>query len=62
MMDTYFNIFVNKGIPVLGIEPAGNVAKVATEKGIPTRISFFGENSAQSLLRGRDASGFADWQ
>jgi len=43
--------FLNKGIPVLGIEPAGNVAKVAMEKGIPTRISFFGENSAQSLLR-----------
>lgn len=43
--------FLNKGIPVLGIEPAENVAKVAMEKGIPTRVSFFGEHSAQLLLR-----------
>jgi SAM-dependent methyltransferase len=42
--------FLNKGIPVLGIEPAENVAKVAMEKGIPTRVSFFGENFAQALL------------
>ncbi|GJL60500.1 MAG: methyltransferase [Nitrospirales bacterium] len=42
--------FVKKGIPVLGIEPAENVAKVATEKGISTRVSFFGERSAQCLV------------
>ena len=28
--------FVKKGIPVLGIEPAANVAEVAVDKGIPT--------------------------
>lgn len=43
--------FKEKGIPVLGIEPAENVAKVACEKGIPTRVSFFGEEYAQSLAR-----------
>ena len=32
--------FVRKGIPVLGIEPAANVARVAVEKGIPTLVSF----------------------
>lgn len=42
--------FVQKGIPVLGIEPAENVAKVAAEKGISTRVSFFGERSAQCLV------------
>ncbi|WNM60301.1 class I SAM-dependent methyltransferase [Candidatus Nitrospira neomarina] len=42
--------FVEKGIPVLGIEPAENVAKVATEKGISTRVSFFGERLAQLLV------------
>ncbi len=43
--------FLKNGIPVLGIEPAENVAKVAMEKGIPTRVSFFGERFAQTLLR-----------
>src|SRR5262249_11538404 len=32
--------FVKMGIPVLGIEPAANVASVAIAKGIPTRIAF----------------------
>jgi len=41
--------FVRKGIPVLGIEPAANVAKVAIEKGIPTRVEFFGEQTAREL-------------
>jgi hypothetical protein len=37
------------GIPVLGIEPAANVAKAAIERGIPTRIDFFGERLARTL-------------
>lgn len=41
--------FVAKGIPVLGIEPAANVAKVAQEKGIPTLVRFFGEQTAREL-------------
>jgi SAM-dependent methyltransferase len=41
--------FVQKGIPVLGIEPAANVAKVATEKAIPTVVKFFGEELALEL-------------
>ena len=41
--------FAEKGIPVLGIEPARNVAKVAIEKGIPTLVEFFGEKLAQDL-------------
>jgi SAM-dependent methyltransferase len=41
--------FVRKGIPVLGIEPAANVAKVAVEKGVPTLVDFFGERTAQRL-------------
>lgn len=42
--------FVEKGIPVLGIEPARNVAKVALEKGIRTLIEFFGEKTAERLV------------
>ena len=30
--------FVERGIPVLGIEPAANVAEVAVEKGVPTLV------------------------
>jgi SAM-dependent methyltransferase len=41
--------FVKKGIPVLGIEPAANVASVAVAKGIPTLVSFFGERTARAL-------------
>jgi 2-polyprenyl-3-methyl-5-hydroxy-6-metoxy-1,4-benzoquinol methylase len=48
--------FVEKGIPVLGIEPAKNVAKVAIEKGIPTVVEFFGEKLAENLLaKGKQA-------
>ena len=34
--------FVQRNVPVLGIEPAANVAKVAVEKGVPTLVRFFG--------------------
>jgi SAM-dependent methyltransferase len=42
--------FVDAGIPSLGIEPAANVAAVAEQKGIPTRIGFFGIEMAQQLV------------
>ncbi|MGC2639219.1 MAG: class I SAM-dependent methyltransferase [Acidobacteriaceae bacterium] len=41
--------FVQRGIPVLGIEPAANVAQVAIGKGVPTRIAFFGAQLASDL-------------
>ncbi len=43
--------FVEKHIPVLGIEPAVNVAKVAVEKGVPTLTEFFGVECAQRLVQ-----------
>jgi SAM-dependent methyltransferase len=42
--------FKERGIPVLGIEPAANVAKVAVEKGLPTLVEFFGVETARSLV------------
>lgn len=42
--------FQKKNIPILGIEPAANVAKVAEEKGIPTRTKFFGTETATELI------------
>lgn len=41
--------FVRKNIPVLGIEPAANVAKVAEEKKISTLVKFFGKQLAAEL-------------
>lgn len=41
--------FAEKNIPVLGIEPAANVAKVAIEKGIETLVKFFGVETATEL-------------
>ncbi len=41
--------FVNHGIPCLGIEPAGNVAKVAIDRGVPTRVNYFGDEVARKL-------------
>jgi len=42
--------FHERQIPVLGIEPAANVAKVALQKGIPTLVEFFGRETAASLV------------
>src|SRR5580700_8417574 len=41
--------FVKRDVPVLGIEPAANVAKVAVEKGVPTLVQFFGTKLAEQL-------------
>ncbi len=41
--------FDRRGVPVLGIEPAANVAKVAVEKGVPTLVRFFGTGLAKEL-------------
>jgi 2-polyprenyl-3-methyl-5-hydroxy-6-metoxy-1,4-benzoquinol methylase len=41
--------FKERGIDVLGVEPAANVAKVAEGKGIPTDVAFFGVKTAQRL-------------
>ena len=48
--------FVKRDVPVLGIEPAANVAKVAVEKGVPTLVQFFGTKLAKRLAaEGRSA-------
>jgi SAM-dependent methyltransferase len=42
--------FVKKGIPVLGVEPAVNVAKAAEQKGVPTLVKFFGCQTAHEMV------------
>jgi SAM-dependent methyltransferase len=48
--------FVRQNVPVLGIEPAANVAKVANEKCVPTLVRYFGVELAEELaMQGRSA-------
>jgi len=42
--------FKQKGVPVLGIEPAKNVAEAAVAKGVPTLTKFFGVATATELV------------
>ena len=42
--------FKEAGIPVLGVEPAANVAAAAEANGIPSRVMFFGRETAQALV------------
>lgn len=42
--------FVAMGVPVMGIEPAANVAKTAIAKGVPTEIAFFGQDTARRMV------------
>ena len=49
--------FVHEGVPVLGIEPAANVAAAAETRGVPTLVEFFGVEMAQRL---RDEGTVAD--
>jgi SAM-dependent methyltransferase len=42
--------FFERCIPVLGIEPAANVAEVAQKKGIASVVKFFGERTARELV------------
>jgi 2-polyprenyl-3-methyl-5-hydroxy-6-metoxy-1,4-benzoquinol methylase len=49
--------FKAKGIPVLGVEPAANVAKVAwDERQIPSVVKFFGVETAKELVANGQAA------
>jgi SAM-dependent methyltransferase len=45
--------FKEKNVPVLGVEPTANTAKVAKEKGIETIVDFFGSRLAEDKLKGK---------
>jgi SAM-dependent methyltransferase len=41
--------FIERGIPVLGVEPTANTAAAAIAKGVPTEVRFFGREAATDL-------------
>ena len=45
--------FVERGIPVLGIEPAANVAAAAIDEGHPDAGAFFGAETGPRARRAR---------
>ncbi len=45
--------FKERGVGVLGVEPAANVAKVAQDKGIPCEVAFFGMRNGAPSRRSR---------
>jgi SAM-dependent methyltransferase len=49
--------YAERGIPVLGIDPAENIVPVAEERGVPTRCEFFGAAMGERL---RDEGILAD--
>ena len=41
--------FLAEGIPVLGVEPAANVAEAARARGIPTEVEFLGADTGREI-------------
>lgn len=44
--------FLAAGVPVLGVDPAANVAAEAIAAGVPTEVAFFGVDVANRLAQG----------
>lgn len=42
---------VRRGIGVVGVEPAANIAAVAQDRGVPTEVAFLGEDSARDIAK-----------
>ena len=43
--------FKAEGIPVLGVEPAANVAEAARARGIPTEVQFLGADTGRQIAK-----------
>ena len=43
--------FLPLGVPVLGIEPAANVAEAARKRGVPSLVEFFGDDAGRAARR-----------
>ena len=52
---TLLGMFLRRGIPASGIEPAANVAQVARASGVPTENAFFSSETVDRLGAGESA-------
>ena len=41
--------FLTRGVPVLGVEPAGNTAQAARARGVRTEVAFFNAETGQAM-------------
>lgn len=48
--------FRDRGVPVLGVEPAANVAATAEQRGVPTLVAFFGQTLGAELVSERGSA------
>jgi SAM-dependent methyltransferase len=54
---TFLKQFKNRGLKVLGVDPAKNIAKIAEKEDVSTLVEFFGLEGAEQIV---DEYGFAD--
>ena len=55
---TFLDQFQKVGCRVLGIDPATNIAKIASEKGVPTEAQFFSNELAKAILNNHGSADF----
>ncbi|MBF0430812.1 MAG: class I SAM-dependent methyltransferase [Fibrobacteria bacterium] len=48
---TFLKVFKERGHTVLGVDPAENIAAIANEAGIPTIADFFGNSTANTIVK-----------
>lgn len=54
---TFLRPFLQRAIPIMGVDPAKNIAERANATSIPTRCGFFGERLATEIVRDRGEAG-----
>jgi SAM-dependent methyltransferase len=54
---TFLKPFIERGVDVLGVDPAANIVEMAVADGVPTECGFFGESVAQKVIDTKGKAG-----